>query len=155
DIGRIGDLRYVREDGGSVAIGALATHHDVLTNDVIAKQAPLLADTARHIADPQVRNRGTLGGSLAHADPAADYPATILALDAEVVAQGPNGRRTIKATELFTGMLTTALRDGRIAVGITGAGSVPTRATAVEQALGSSPNAETIAKAAEMADQGI
>jgi carbon-monoxide dehydrogenase medium subunit len=193
DIGRIGDLRYVRQDGDRVAIGALTTHHDVITNETIKSSAALLADTARHIGDPQVRNRGTLGGALAHADPAADYPATILALDAEIVAQGPSGRRTIKATEFFTGMLSTALapdellveiriptgargvylkmankashyavvgvaaavRDGKPAVGITGAGSVPTRATAVEQALGANPNADAIAKAAELADQGI
>lgn len=193
DIGRIGDLRYVRQDGNAVAIGALTTHHDVLTNDTVKSAAPLLTDTARHIGDPQVRNRGTLGGSLAHADPAADYPATILALDAEIVAQGSKGRRTIKATDFFTGMLSTALapdeliveirvpsgakgaylkmankashyavvgvaaavRDGKVAVGITGAGSVPTRATAVERALGNNPNADAIAQAAEQADQGI
>jgi carbon-monoxide dehydrogenase medium subunit len=193
DIGRIGELRYVRQDGDKIAIGALTTHHDALTNETITSSCPLLADTVRHIGDPQVRNRGTLGGSIAHADPAADLPAAILALDAEIVAQGPNGRRTIQATELFTGMLSTALnpdellveirvpsggkgaylklankashyavvgvaayvQGGKVAVGITGAGSVATRATAVEQALGTQPNADAIARAAELADQGI
>jgi carbon-monoxide dehydrogenase medium subunit len=116
DIGRIGDLRYVRSDGDAIAIGALATHHDVLTDPTIGAACPILAETAGDIGDAQVRNRGTIGGSLAHADPAADYPATILALDAEIVAQGPTGRRTIRATDFFAGMLATALRPNELLV---------------------------------------
>jgi carbon-monoxide dehydrogenase medium subunit len=202
DIGRIGELRYNRVDGDRLALGALATHSDVIRSGPVKESAPLLAETASHIGDQQVRNRGTIGGSLAHADPAADYPATILALDAEIVAQGKGGRRTIKAGEFFTGMLETALRPdellvevrvpvqgkgsggtylklpnkashyavvgvaavvrlegGKLAsvgVGITGAGSRPQRASAVEQALtGQAPSADAIAQAAKSAAEGL
>ena len=116
DIGRIGELRYIRADGDRLALGALATHAEVLRSSAVKEMAPVLAETAAEIGDQQVRNRGTIGGSLAHADPAADYPATILALDAEIVAQGPNGRRTIKATDFFTGMLATALAPDELIV---------------------------------------
>jgi carbon-monoxide dehydrogenase medium subunit len=109
DIGRIDALRYVRSRRSPLAIGALATHAQVASDPGIRAKCAVLAETAQHIGDAQVRNRGTMGGSLAHADPAADYPATILALEAEIVAQGPNGRRTIPAAEFFTGLLSTAL----------------------------------------------
>ena len=116
DIGRIGALRYVRSQRAPLAIGALATHAQVASDEGIRARCGVLAETAAHIGDAQVRNRGTIGGALAHADPAADYPATILALDAEIVAQGPNGRRTIPATEFFTGLLSTALAPDELLV---------------------------------------
>ncbi|HEY3109415.1 MAG TPA: xanthine dehydrogenase family protein subunit M [Chloroflexota bacterium] len=116
DIGRIGELRYIRADGDRLALGALATHSEVIGSGAVKEMAPVLAETASEIGDQQVRNRGTIGGSLAHADPAADYPATILALDAEIVAQGPSGRRTIKASDFFTGMLETALAPDELIV---------------------------------------
>jgi carbon-monoxide dehydrogenase medium subunit len=116
DIGRIGDLRQVSQQDGRIAIGALVTHNQVMRNAALREGCPLLAETAAEIGDIQVRNRGTLGGALAHADPAADYPATILALDAEIVAQGPGGRRTIKASDFFTGMLSTALASNELLV---------------------------------------
>ncbi|MDQ3702359.1 MAG: FAD binding domain-containing protein, partial [Chloroflexota bacterium] len=116
DIGRVGELRYVRAESDRLAIGALTTHAEVLSDATIREQCAVLAETAGHIGDAQVRNRGTIGGALAHADPAADYPATILALDAEIVAQGPGGRRTVPATEFFTGLFTTALSPDELLV---------------------------------------
>jgi carbon-monoxide dehydrogenase medium subunit len=116
DIGGIPELREVRAEGDTIAIGALVTHARVLADSAIREGCAVLSETAHEIGDIQVRNRGTIGGSLAHADPAADYPATILALDAEIVAQGPKGRRTIKATDFFTGMLSTALAPDELLV---------------------------------------
>ena len=116
DIGRVGELRYVRAEGERLALGALTTHARVASDPTIRERCAVLAETAGHIGDAQVRNRGTIGGALAHADPAADYPATILALDAEIVAQGPRGRRTIAATEFFTGLFTTALAPDELLV---------------------------------------
>src|SRR5258708_1984977 len=91
DLGRIRGMSYVREAGEKIAIGAMTTHADVAASPVLRASSPLLALTAEHIGDVQVRNRGTLGGSLAHADPAADYPAPILALDADIVATTAHG----------------------------------------------------------------
>ena len=109
DIGRLDDLRYVRDDGDRIAIGAL-THHDALVRDpVLAARCGLLAHAAELVGDPQVRHRGTIGGSLAHADPASDLGAVALALDAELVARGPEGERTIAATDFFTGPFTSSL----------------------------------------------
>ncbi len=116
DLGRIGDLRYIREDGGAVAVGALATHWMVESSALVRQKAPVLAEAASRIGDVQVRNVGTVGGSLAHADPAADYPAAVLALEAELTAEGSTGSRTIPAAEFFTGMFTTALRPNEILV---------------------------------------
>lgn len=116
DLGRIADLRAIREDGRTLVIGALATHWMVESSDLVRRNVPLLAETAGYIGDVQVRNAGTIGGSLAHADPAADYPAAILALEAEMVTQGPRGRRTIPAAEFFTGLFTTALSSDEILV---------------------------------------
>ena len=116
DIGRIGELSYVRPQDGRLAIGALTTHAQVLGHPVLRDQCAVLAETAGEIGDAQVRNRGTIGGALAHADPAADYPATLLALDAEVVAQGPHGRRIIRAVDFFTGLFTTALAPDELLV---------------------------------------
>jgi carbon-monoxide dehydrogenase medium subunit len=109
DIGRITDLSYIRDAGDHVAIGALTRHMDVETSDLLKEHVPLLAHAASHVGDPQVRHRGTIGGSIAHADPASDLPATTLALGATYVAQGPNGTREIAAADFFQGFLTSAL----------------------------------------------
>ncbi len=115
DIGRLRGMDYIREENGKIAIGALATHAQVFASELLREKCPLLAETASEIGDMQVRNRGTLGGSLAHADPAADYPAAILALDAEIVAQsGDGGKRTIPAADFFVDLLSTQLRPGEI-----------------------------------------
>jgi carbon-monoxide dehydrogenase medium subunit len=116
DVGRIPELRGVREDGDMLAIGALTTHHDVVHDPLVRRHAGLLAQATETVADPAVRHRGTLGGSLAHADPAGDLPAVVLALDAELVAQGPGGRRTIAAREFFSDYLQTALAPDELLV---------------------------------------
>jgi aerobic carbon-monoxide dehydrogenase medium subunit len=109
DIRKIGGLSGVREEGGGLVIGALTTHYAVESNATLKTKCPILTEAGAMIGDPQVRNWGTIGGSLAHADPAADWPAVILALGAELVAQGPKGKRTIKADDFFKGLMTTAL----------------------------------------------
>lgn len=109
DIGRIKDLSYINDGGDHVAIGALTRHMAVETSTMLAEQAPILAHVAGEVGDPSVRHRGTIGGSLAHGDPASDLPAAILALNATLVARGPNGERQIAATDFFTGFLETAL----------------------------------------------
>jgi carbon-monoxide dehydrogenase medium subunit len=109
DIGRIDALQGVSQVGDEIVIGALTTHQQVATDERIRKHVPLLAATAEVVGDRQVRNRGTIGGALAHADAAADYPASILALDATIVAEGPNGERRIPASDFFVDFLTTAL----------------------------------------------
>ena len=109
DIGRISDLSYIRDAGDHVAIGALTRHMDVENSDLLKQHVPLLAHAAHHVGDPQVRHRGTIGGSIAHADPASDLPATTLALGATYVAQGPNGTREIAAGDFFEGFLTSSL----------------------------------------------
>jgi aerobic carbon-monoxide dehydrogenase medium subunit len=114
DIGRIGDLSYVRGEGGEVRIGALTRHHDAATSDLLKEQVPLLAHVAGQIGDPQVRHRGTVGGSVAHGDPASDLPAVLLALRATLVARGPGGERTIAADDFFTGFLETALAPDEV-----------------------------------------
>jgi carbon-monoxide dehydrogenase medium subunit len=115
DIGRIANLSYIRESpGGAIAIGAMTTHQQIGASTVLRAHSPLLAETALHIGDVQVRNKGTIGGSLVHADPAADYPASILALDAEIDLAGPRGRRTVKASEFFVDLLTTAIGPDEI-----------------------------------------
>ena len=131
DLGRIDGLSYIRNAGDKIAIGAMTTHAEVAASDLLRSASPLLAETASHIGDVQVRNRGTLGGSLAHADPAADYPAAILALDAEMVAMSERGERVIPARKFFTGLMTSALRPNEILTevrvprtgGTTGAGT--------------------------------
>jgi aerobic carbon-monoxide dehydrogenase medium subunit len=109
DIGRVTGLSGVREEGGHFVIGALATHYSVESNAAVRKKCPMLAEAAGLIGDPQVRNYGTVGGSVAHADPAADWPAVMLALGAEMKAVGPKGARTIKADDFFKELFTTAL----------------------------------------------
>ncbi len=114
DIGRIDELRQIGEDGGDVVIGAGSTHHDVESSDLVARQAPLLAQAATVIGDVQVRNAGTVGGSIAHADPAADYPAAVLASDGSIDVQGANGTRSIAASDFFRDLYDTALEAGEI-----------------------------------------
>ena len=114
DIGRIGDLSYVEDGGGTVRIGALTRHHDVASSDLVREQAPLLAEVAGQIGDPQVRHRGTIGGSIAHGDPASDLPAVLLALRGTLVVRGPGGEREIAADDFFTGFLETALAPDEV-----------------------------------------
>jgi len=114
DISRIPELSYIKEDGGTLRIGALTTHYTIETSDLIRRRLPALSDAAGLIGDVQVRNKGTIGGSIAHADPAADYPASILAADATIVALGPRGERQILASKFFLDMLTTALARNEI-----------------------------------------
>ena len=114
DIGRLTDLSYIREDGDQIAIGALTRHMDVETSPVLHQHVPLLAHAAGHVGDPQVRHRGTIGGSIAHADPASDLPATTLALGATYVAQGPNGRREIPATDFYRTFFESALESDEV-----------------------------------------
>ncbi len=109
DIGRLTDLSYIRDGGDHVAIGALTRHRTVETSALLAEHVPLLAHAASHVGDPQVRHRGTIGGSIAHADPASDLPATTLALGATYVAQGPSGTREIAAVDFYRGFLESAL----------------------------------------------
>ncbi len=110
DIGRIKDLSYIKDGGDFVAIGALTRHMDVEKSALVLKEIPLLAHAASHVGDAQVRHRGTIGGSLAHADSASDLPATTLALGATYVAQGPNGERLIAAADFYKGFLESALQ---------------------------------------------
>jgi aerobic carbon-monoxide dehydrogenase medium subunit len=114
DIGHLRGMSYIREENGQIAIGALTTHSEIENSALLATKCPLLCETASHIGDVQVRNRGTIGGSLAHADPGADYPAAILALDAELIAANTSGTRTIPARDFFVDMLTTQLHPGEI-----------------------------------------
>ena len=109
DVGRLTDLSYITDAGDHIAIGALTRHRDIEISDLLAAQQPLLAHTAANVGDNQVRHRGTIGGSVAHADPASDLPATLLALGATFVAKGPGGERTIAATDFFEGFLESAL----------------------------------------------
>ena len=109
DVGRLSDLSYIDDRGDHVAIGALTRHRDVETSGVLRSEAPILAHATSHVGDPQVRHRGTIGGSIAHGDPASDLPAVLLALGATLVAQGPDGTREIAADDFFSGFLETAL----------------------------------------------
>ncbi len=127
DIARIPGLSGIRKQDGKIEIGAGTVHHDVATSAVLHQHCPIVADTAREIGDPQVRNRGTLGGSLAHADPAADYPAVMLALDAEIHLKGPNGWRVVKASDFFQDVFTVDLAVDEI---IRGVQFAPVRAAA-------------------------
>ncbi len=109
DIGRLSDLSYINDGGDHIAIGALTTHRALETSALLQADAPIMAHVASQVGDPAVRHRGTLGGSLAHGDPASDLPAALLASRGSVVAKGPNGERVIPADQLFTGFLETAL----------------------------------------------
>ena len=118
DIGRIGELSGIREKNGRIEIGALTVHHAVATSALVREQCPVVAEAAAAIGDPQVRNRGTLGGSVAHADPSADYPAALIAAGAEVLVQGPNGTRAIKAAECFVDFFTVDIAPDEIVTGV-------------------------------------
>ena len=124
DVAPVADLSYVRHSGDTVEIGALTRYHDLHENDVLREHAPLLAHVAGEIGDPQIRHRGTIGGSLAHADPAADLPAAVLASDGVLVVRGPNGSREIPAADFFEGPFTTPLEPDEMVVEI----RVPARA---------------------------
>jgi carbon-monoxide dehydrogenase medium subunit len=114
DIGRISELSYIRDAGDHIAVGALTRHMDVERSDVLAEHVPLLAHAASHVGDPQVRHRCTIGGSIAHADPASDLPATTLALGATYVAQGPGGTREIAAGDFYRSYLESVLAPDEI-----------------------------------------
>jgi carbon-monoxide dehydrogenase medium subunit len=114
DIGRISELRGIREEGDTLVIGATTTYRDVLDSGMAARKVPLLVEAVHEVGDMQVRSRGTIGGSLAHADPAGDLPAVLLALDGEVTAVGPQGTRTIAARDLFVDILTSSLKEGEV-----------------------------------------
>ena len=114
DIGRVSDLSYIRDGGDHIAIGALTRHRDLEISDLLKREIPILAHTAGLVGDPQVRHRGTLGGTVAHGDPASDLPAVVLALGGTLVAKGPNGERQIAATDFFQGFLETALQPDEL-----------------------------------------
>lgn len=127
DIAQIGELSGIREDGGQIVIGAATTHHAVATSTLVGDRCPALAEAAATIGDQQVRNRGTLGGSLAHADPSADYPAMMIALDADIEVAGANRRRSVKADAFFQDLFTVDLAPGEI---ITAVRVAPVKAAA-------------------------
>ena len=201
DIGRISNLNYIREEDGQIAIGALTTHHDIEFSELLRKKLPLLSNAAAQIGDPQVRNRGTIGGAASHADPFGDFPACLLALDAELMVVGPRGERSIPARDFFVDTFTSALEPNevvreiriatppagsrgtylkfsrrsqdwaivavaaqvtvsghdvsQVAIGLTGMGSRPLRAAAVEQSLrGKAAHDEDIRNASERAADG-
>ena len=118
DIARVPALTGIREQSGTIEIGACTTHHDIATSALLGQQAPVLAEAAAAIGDPQVRHRGTLGGSLAHADPSADYPAAILALEAQIHVQGPRGARSIAASDFFRDLFTVDVQPDELIVSV-------------------------------------
>jgi carbon-monoxide dehydrogenase medium subunit len=118
DLNRIDDLRGIRQDGGTLVIGAMTTENQIIASDVLAAGCPLLPEAARQIGDPQVRNRGTIGGDICHGDPANDQPAVTMAADATYVLQGPNGERTVHSSEFFLGSFYTAMEPNEIMTSI-------------------------------------
>lgn len=116
DLGRIGELRGVRDEGDAIVLGAMTTHDDVVREPLVRQHALLLSEAAHSVADPQIRHRGTFGGSLAHADPAGDMGAAAMALDAQMVVAGPGGRRTVPAEEFFVDLFQTAVGEGELLV---------------------------------------
>jgi carbon-monoxide dehydrogenase medium subunit len=114
DIGKIGGLSYIREENGAVAVGAMTTYTTIEQSDILSRHFALLPEGTSVIGDPQVRNRGTIGGSIAHSDPAADMPGIVQALKADILVQGPDGVRTIKADDFFKGLFETALQPDEI-----------------------------------------
>lgn len=118
DLGGIADLAYVRDDGCHVEIGAMTRHRDVETSPLVAEAVPLLPAALHHVGHVTIRNRGTFGGSAAHADPAAEIPSVLRALDAELIAAGPGGQRTIGAADFFDGFLTTALAPDELLIAV-------------------------------------
>src|SRR5437764_824111 len=201
DIGRLGNLTYIREENGHVAIGALTSHHDIEFSELLKNKLPLLTSAASQIGDPQVRNRGTIGGAAAHADPFGDFPTCLVTLDAELTVTGQRGERKIAARDFFVDTFTSALDpneivreiriatppDGskgtylkfsrrsqdwaivavaaqvivsghevkNVAIGLTGMGNKPLRASGVEQALrGKAGHDDELRGAAEKAAEG-
>lgn len=116
DVGRLAELRGVRDGGTHVAIGALTTHAALASDPLVREHCPIVAEAAAQVGDPQVRHRGTIGGSSAHGDPASDLPAVLLALGADLVARGAGGERVIPATAFFTGVFQTALAADEVLV---------------------------------------
>jgi carbon-monoxide dehydrogenase medium subunit len=114
DLARIKDLSYIREDAHNILIGAMTTHYEIESSSLLKRICPLLPECASHIGDVQVRNKGTIGGSVAHSDPAGDWPAAIIPLNAEMIAVRKGGERVIKADDFFVDFLTTALQPGEI-----------------------------------------
>lgn len=140
DLAKVPDLHFVAEADGVVRIGAMTTHHQIESSDLLKEKCPLLAAAAAHIGDVQVRNTGTIGGSVVHADPAADYPAALLALEAKVVLRGPNGERTLSFDEFLVDALTTAIEPGEllteVQVPAEGSGVGSSYQTMIQQASG-------------------
>jgi carbon-monoxide dehydrogenase medium subunit len=114
DLGRIPDLAYIRDTGDHVSVGAMTTHHMLESSDQLRERLPLLSQAAGLVGDMQVRNRGTIGGSLSHADPASDLPSVVMALRGDIVARGPDGERTIAAQDFFQDIWTSALEPDEI-----------------------------------------
>lgn len=153
DISRIDSLRGVTDAGDHLVIGAMTTHQAIARDDLIRAHVPVLAETADLVGDRQVRNRGTFGGALAHADAAADYPAAILALEAELVATGPNGTRTIPAGEFFLDLLTTALEPNEVLTEIR-IPKLPGRTGAIYQKLANQASGYAVAGVAAVITLG-
>lgn len=133
DINRIPELRGIREEAGTVVIGGMTTENELIASPIIQAKLPLLSDAAKLIADPQVRNRGTIGGDIAHGDPGNDHPALSLAIDATFVLQGPNGRRNVPASEFYFGTYMTALAENEILCEIHAPAFVPGTGYAYEK----------------------
>lgn len=118
DVSKIEGLRGIREEGGNIVIGAMTTHYEIASSKLIAEKLPMFSEAAKAIGDIQVRNKGTIGGSLAHADPAADWPAAIVASGAKIKIHGPDGARTVDAGDFFTGFYTTAVGENDVLTSI-------------------------------------
>jgi aerobic carbon-monoxide dehydrogenase medium subunit len=118
DISRIPGLSGIKESGARIEIGATTTHTEIAASTLLRDKCPMIAEAAAEIGDPQVRNRGTIGGSIAHADPAADFPAVVLALDADIMLKGKSGARTVKASAFFKGFYDVDLAAGELIVGV-------------------------------------
>lgn len=118
DIGRIDALRAITGTADGVRIGALATHAEIAGSGVVVERCPMLSEAASHVGDPAVRNRGTIGGNIAHADPASDLPTVLVCLGTRILVEGPKGTRTIDATSFFTGLMTTALGEHELVTAI-------------------------------------
>jgi carbon-monoxide dehydrogenase medium subunit len=114
DISKVAELRGIRREGEILVIGAMTTYRELETSELLKQHCPILPQAVQVVGDPMVRAKGTIGGSLAHADPAADLPAVMLALEARIKVQGPDGARVLEAEQFFTGMFSTALQEGEI-----------------------------------------
>jgi len=118
DISKIPGLSGIKESGGRIEVGATTTHTEIANSKLLQDKCPIIAEAAAEIGDPQVRNRGTIGGSIAHADPSADFPAVMLALDADILLKGAGGSRTVKASSFFRGFYDVDLKDGELIVAV-------------------------------------